>query len=54
MKEGHRVLTEIFGPKRDKVTRVWRILRNGELYDLYSWPNIIQIKKNEMGWAFWH
>jgi len=37
----NRVLRKILGPKRDEVTREWRRLHNGELYDLYSPPNII-------------
>jgi hypothetical protein len=51
----NRVLRRIFGPKRDEVTGKWRRLRNEELYDLYSSPNIYyswdEIKKNEMGGA---
>ena len=40
----NRVLTEIFGPKRDEVTGEWRRLHNEELNDLLSpllfwWPN---------------
>jgi hypothetical protein len=35
----------IFGPKEDKITREWRRLLNEELYDLYSTPNIIWVKK---------
>jgi len=37
---GNRVL-RIFGPKRDEVTGEWRKLRNEELNDLYSSPNIV-------------
>jgi hypothetical protein len=43
----NRVLRRIFGPKRDKVTGVWRRLHNEELNDLYSSPNIIQVIKSE-------
>ena len=32
----NRVLKRIFGAKRDKVTREWRKLRNGELNDIYT------------------
>jgi hypothetical protein len=44
----------IFGPKRDNVTGERRKLRNEELNDLYSSPNIIggdNIEHNEMGGA---
>jgi len=37
----NRVLRVIFRPKRDEVTGEWRKLRNEELTDLYSSPNII-------------
>jgi len=38
--------------KRDEVTGEWRRLHNGELYDLYSSPNIIQvIKPRTRKWA---
>ena len=50
----NRVLSRIFGPKRDEVTGECRKLHNEELNDLYSSPNIvgvIQIKKKEMGGA---
>jgi hypothetical protein len=40
-----RVLRKIFGPKRDKVMEEWRRLRNEELHDLLSSPNIIRAIK---------
>jgi hypothetical protein len=46
----NRMLRKIFGHKRDEVTGEWRKLHNEELRDLYSSPNIIQIK-NERGAA---
>ena len=42
----------IFGPTWDGVTGKWRKLRNEELKDLYSSPNIlgmIKFEKNELG-----
>jgi hypothetical protein len=48
----NRVLTGIFGPKRDEVTGEWRRLHNEELNDLYSSPNSIRvIKSRRMRWA---
>jgi hypothetical protein len=38
-----RVLRRLFGPKRNKVTGVWRKLHDVELHDLYSSPSIIRI-----------
>ena len=38
----NRVLRRVFGPKRDKLTGEWRKLRNEELNDLYSLPNIVR------------
>lgn len=35
------VLTKIFGAKREEVTSKWRTLRDEELQDLYSSPNIV-------------
>jgi hypothetical protein len=45
----NRVLRGIFGPKKDELTGEWRKLHNGELHILYSSPDIIQIKENEVG-----
>ena len=48
----NRVLRRVFGPKRDDVTGEWRKLYNGELSDLYSLPNIVQVvKSRRMSWA---
>jgi hypothetical protein len=41
-----RVLSRIFGPKRDKETGGWRKLHNEELRYLYSSPSIIRIIKS--------
>ena len=38
----NRVLRRVFGPKRDEVTGEWRKLRDEELSDLYSLPNIVR------------
>ena len=42
----NRVLRRIFGPKRNGVTGEWRKLRNEELNDLYSSPNIVRVIKS--------
>ena len=48
----NRVLSRIFGPKRNEVTGEWRKLHNEELNDLYCSPNIIRvIKSRRMRWA---
>jgi hypothetical protein len=46
------VLRGIFGPKRDKMIEGWRELRNEELHNLYSLPNIITvIKSRRIRWV---
>jgi hypothetical protein len=40
------VLREMFGPERDKLTGEWRRLRNKELHDLCSSPNIMGVNKS--------
>jgi hypothetical protein len=46
------VLRNIRGPKRDEVTGEWRRLRDEELSDLYSLPNIIRVfKSRSMKWT---
>jgi hypothetical protein len=48
----NRVLSRIFGPRRDEVTGEWRKLHNKELHDLYSSPRIIRIiKLRRMKWV---
>ena len=49
---GNRVLSRIFGPKRDEVTREWGKPHNEELNNLYSSPNNIRvIKSRRIRWA---
>ena len=48
----NRVLTRIFGPKRDEVTGEWRKLHNEGLNDLYSTQNTIRVfKPRRTRWA---
>ena len=48
----NRVLTRIFGSKRDEVTEECKTLHNEELNDLYCSPNIIRLTKSRrMRWA---
>jgi hypothetical protein len=42
----NRVLTRIFGPKRDEVTGEWRKLHNEELKGLYPLLNIVRVIKS--------
>jgi hypothetical protein len=59
LREEHRlrifentVPRNVFGPKRDEVTGVWTRLRNEELNDVYSSPNIIWvIRSRRVRWA---
>ena len=45
-------MREVFGPKRDEVTKEWKKLHNEELNDLYSLPNIVRVvKSRRMRWA---
>jgi hypothetical protein len=41
-----RVLMRICGPKREKVAGGLRRLRNEELHNLYSLPNLIRVIKS--------
>jgi hypothetical protein len=48
----NRVLTRIFGSKRDEVTGGYRKLHNEELHRLYSSPSKIRMSKSRrMRWA---
>jgi len=48
----NRVLSGIFGPRRDEVTGKWRRLYNEEINYLYCSPNIVRVIKSiRMKWA---
>jgi hypothetical protein len=58
LREEHRlrlfenmVLRRIFGLERDEVMGEWRGLHSGELHNLYSSPDISQIKSGRMRWV---
>jgi hypothetical protein len=53
LREEHRlrVLSRIFGPKRDEVIGGRRKLHNEKLHSLYSSPSIIRMMKSE--WIRW-
>jgi hypothetical protein len=42
----NRLLRRVFGPKREEETGGWRKLRNEELHNLYSSPDIISVIKS--------
>jgi hypothetical protein len=37
-----RIVSRIFGPKRDEVTGEWRVLQNEDVHNLSSSPNVIK------------
>jgi hypothetical protein len=46
------MLSRIFGPKKDELTREWRKLHNEERNDLYSTPSIVRmVEERRMRWA---
>jgi hypothetical protein len=50
----NRELEQIFGPKRDDVTREWRRLHNNELYDMYFSPSSESSEWDGQGvWYIW-
>jgi hypothetical protein len=47
----NRMLTRIFGLKRDEIVGGWRKLRNEELHNEHTSPNIVRkIKSKKMRW----
>jgi hypothetical protein len=44
----NRMLSRIFGFKRDEVTGEWRKLQNEEPHDLYCSPNIVRVITSRM------
>jgi hypothetical protein len=43
------MLSRTLGPKKNKITEDWRKLRNEEINNLYSLPNIRVAKSKRMG-----
>jgi hypothetical protein len=44
----NRMLSRIFGPKRDEVTGGWRKLYNEELHNLYSSSQVMEDEMDSM------
>ena len=48
----NKVLSNMFGAKKDKIKGEWRKLHNGQLHALYYSPNIIRnLKSRRLRWA---
>ena len=48
----NKVVTKIFGVKRDEITGEWRKLHNAKLHALYSSPSVIRnLKSRRLRWA---
>jgi hypothetical protein len=45
------VLRRIFGFNREEVAEGWRRLRNEELHNSYTSPNIVKVVKSGMRWT---
>jgi len=48
---GNRVLTKIFGSKREQVTGEWRRMHDEEIYDPYISLNNMSVNSRKMRWA---
>jgi len=44
----NRVLSKLYGPKRDEVTGEWRKLHNEELNDLFYSSNTVRVIKSRL------